>query len=224
MTLATEQVRLTFEGRFLEQIRRYVSELKALENEPADFKVSFKDHLQAIIVGIEKLATVLEKRAEEMTPDKARKALDVMANTLKAWKEVNATIDQTVGLALKGKLEKRFLLLSPIANTANLNERLHLLRAEQRLTQVLSRTSLEDASSEDTDGVADPDLMALAYATSGARRKITVESPTVAGVPADSPTLSTELTESQSGSEAGAGDTKPSGHFQEGTAPAGGLA
>ena len=102
--------------------------LRALEGAPRPFDPRFKDGLEAVIAGMEDLGRYAEAAAERLEPEGVAVLLDDLDRALRAWQEVNEAIERVVSMAVRGRLDKRFFLLSPIANRACLGERLRLHR------------------------------------------------------------------------------------------------
>jgi hypothetical protein len=109
--------------------------LRALEGAPRSFDPVFKDGLEAVILGMEELGRHAEGAADRLEPKGLAALVHDLDRALGAWQEVNEAIEQVVSMAVRGRLDRRFFLLSPIANRASLGERLRLHRIRRLLVE-----------------------------------------------------------------------------------------
>jgi hypothetical protein len=124
---------LALEGELAGRMTSLVERLRRLHREPRSFEPGFKNDLQALIGRMERLSRELAGALDGAAPKGAAVLGAALMRTLEGWRKVNEALDQTVSLAIRGQLDKRFLLLSPIANCANLGERLRLQRLRERI-------------------------------------------------------------------------------------------
>jgi hypothetical protein len=123
---------LTLEAQIAGSAISLVGRLQELESGPRPFEPAYKSDLQALIACMEQLAREGEEAVEAAAPGEAATLAAAFTRTLNGWRRVNEALDRTVSLAIRGQLDRRFVLLSPIANCANLGEQRRLHRLQGR--------------------------------------------------------------------------------------------
>lgn len=141
-------------NRILRRGEQIASTLLSLESDPRPFSVTLKDSLLVMVSDIRTMLDEVEGLVPGLSAREASRWLGSLQSVRAALSRINEAVDRAVGLAIQGRLDKQFLFLSPLANSANLSEGLRLRRLESRLVELV-----QDSTNSET--VAHPDLLAV---------------------------------------------------------------
>jgi hypothetical protein len=162
---AVEKV-IALEREIVARTAALLERLRALEQAAGAFEPSFKDDLQELIAALQALAERVEEAPAAATGQEARALGTALARALEGWRTITESLDRTVSLAVQGRIDRRFMLLSPIANCANLGERRRLARLRDRLAEAVQKA----AAAAPRPLVLDLDLVAPEEAASPLRQ------------------------------------------------------